>query len=67
MNKFQKVASKLAIFDNLDISNGQDRNYYRQARNEYIKIFRSKHWNDGSKWTFKDVLKYKATYKNIRK
>lgn len=34
MNKFQKVASKLAIFDNLDISNGQDRNYYRQARNE---------------------------------
>lgn len=64
MNTFQRVASKLAIFNNLDISNGQDRSYYRQTRNEYIKIFRSKHWKDGSDWTFQDVLNYKTRYKN---
>ena len=64
MYKFLWLAIKLDIFDNLDISNGQDRNYYRQTRNEYIKIFRSKHWKDGSDWTFQDVLNYKTRYKN---
>ena len=66
MNKFQKVASKLAIFDNLDISNGQDRNYYRQARNEYIKIFRSKRCDNTDK-TIQDVLKYTKMYKDSYK
>lgn len=64
MNKFQRVASRLAILDNLDISNGQDRNYYREARNEHMKMFRCKHW-DGSNWTFKDVLSYKVRYKHM--
>lgn len=64
MNKFQRVASKLAILDNLDISNGEDRNYYREARNDHMKIFRNKHW-DGSNKTFRDILSYKARYKEM--
>lgn len=59
MNKFQKVASKLAKLDNMDVSNGQSKNYYREAKNEHISIFKFE------KWTFKEVLDYKARYNKM--
>lgn len=65
MNKFQKIASKLAILDNLDISNGQDKSYYREARNEHMQMFKGKKWDNGSSWSFQDVINYKNMYKKM--